>query len=724
MQDFARSVSNLHIVRAIHVLGGSILTRFFRFRALMLLVACMISVLYMGPGWSAPRELSTYAGGGTPQGRPASEWPLAIPMGMAKDAGGTIYLTDRGSHQIIKIHPDGSTRTIAGNGIEGFSGDGGPATSASLRQPHDVAVAEDGTIYIADYGNSRIRKVDTSGNISTIAGGVPTFITVEGVPSHALVVRSPSAVEMLPDGSIAFADSGMNTIVAINAAGEARRLAGTGAYGYSGDGGLATSARLSYPQGLAASPTGEVFIADTGNDMIRKVDTSGRISRVAGGGNTAGDDIDARETILNEPTALDMFSGSLFVSDTYHNRVRELRPDGTIGLVAGSGSACTDVRDDVPADQICLAFTRGVLALDDGSVSVSASVSMRVVRITAERAYHFAGSGMNTYLGDGLPARQALIMEPRGLGLGPDGSMYIAERQRGRVRRIAPDGLISTFAGTVPGFSGDGGSATQAMLRGPTGVTVAGDGSVYIADTDNRRVRRVDPSGTIHTLAGSDVWNNVRSGIPATQAMLYSPSDIAIGPDGNLYIAESVGVRRVDASGTIWTVAGDYNTGFAGDGGPALNARFRTISSIAFNSLGELFIADSGNHRIRKISLEGIITTVAGSGQTIAGDVPSQGTPATLAHLYNPTSVRVDDLDRIFISDTGNHQVHFVDSSGHIWTVAGGPFYDEKYGDGADARFGHLHYPSGLAISSSGDLYISDTDPTHWLIRMVEGPIS
>lgn len=677
---------------------------------------------------AAPGQLETYGGGGNGENLPAVDSAFPSPAGIASDDAGNIYIADREAGRVKVISPDGTTRTIAGTGAVAFNGDGGPATGAALRYPSDVAISTAGDIFIADTENHRIRRIDNSGTITTVAGGgVIPVGAADGQPGTSVELRYPYAVESLSNGSIAFANSGGHSVMSINSAGTLRVIAGTGSRGSSGDGGPASAAKLNFPQGLADSGDGNLFVADSMNSTVRKIDASGVITRIAGGGIDLADDIPATQAVLRFPTALHFSDGKLLIADSESNRVRSIGVDGVIRLVAGSGSYCTELRHGSPADQACLARPTGVLAHPDGSVLISAPRSMRVVRVRDNNTLFYAGNGTGAIIGDGLPARKALIMEPRGLAMMPNGALLIAETQRGRVRRIDPNGVITTIAGTTPGFSGDGGPATAAQLHSPYGVVVGTDGSIYIADAENGRVRRIAPDGIITTVAGGGPWSSSTDGKAATSVPLWGPTDLAIGPDGMLYIAErgASRIRRVDANGIITTVAGSGNWGSSGDGGRAIEARFSYPTSLDFNSKGEMFIADSLNNRIRKVAVDGTISTVAGSGLSPAvGAVPSMGSPASLATLNNPTSVRVDGMDRILIADTNSHQIRLVDGEGKIWTVAGGPLYDDSYGDGKDAKMGHLHYPAGLAIDINGNLYISDSDPTHWLIRRVEGPLA
>jgi streptogramin lyase len=274
-----------------------------------------------------------------------------------------------------------------------------------------------------------------------------------------------------------------------------------------------------------------------------------------------------------------------------------------------------------------------------------------------------AGNGTLGYSGDGGPATQAELNIPHGVALGPDGTLYIADNVV--VRRVAPDGIITTVAGNgTSGYSGDGGPATQAELNSPIGVAVGPDGSLYIADWGNNRIRRVGPDGVITTVAGGGIGGD---GGPATQAALFEPSAVAVGPDGSLYIPDRNRIRRVGPDGIITTVAGGASQGYSGDGGPATLAELSFPSGVAIGPDGSLYIAD-GNNRIRRVGPDGVITTVAGNGTIgFSGD----GGPATQAELGTPFGVAVGPDGLLYIADFRNHRIRRVGADGIITTVAG-----------------------------------------------------
>ncbi len=318
-----------------------------------------------------------------------------------------------------------------------------------------------------------------------------------------------------------------------------------------------------------------------------------------------------------------------------------------------------------------------------------------------------AGIGTAGFGGDGGPATAAGLRCPYGVALDASGSLYIADYQNHRVRRVGPDGIITTVAGDgTKGYGGDGGPATAASLKDPAGVAVDRKGNLYIADRSNQRVRKVGPDGIIVTVAGDGTAGFGGDGGPATTASLNFPHAMVADGAGNLYIADDYNhrVRKVGPDGVIVTVAGNGSDGFSGDGGPAIAASLHFPHAVAVDGIGNLYIADRYNYRVRKVGPDGIITTVAGDGTIGFG---GDGGPATAAALDLPQCVVVDDDGNLYLTDYGNERVRKVTADGIITTVAGGGA--KGYGgDGGPALLATFDQPLGIALDDVGGLYIAD----------------
>jgi len=319
----------------------------------------------------------------------------------------------------------------------------------------------------------------------------------------------------------------------------------------------------------------------------------------------------------------------------------------------------------------------------------------------------FAGTGKGEFSGDAEKAAEAGLNQPWGMVLDSSGTLFFADQVNCRVRKIA-DGTISTVAGNgTCGYTEDNVAATNAQLNYPTHVALNSSGGLLIADTVNHRIRLVSSNGNISTLAGTGDMGYYGEGIEATKAQLRYPTGIALDGSGNLYIADTYNhaIRKVSTDGKISLFAGDTTAGYKGDGGKATAARLRYPTGIALDAAGNLYIADSNNHRIRKVSTDGIITTVAGSGvYGFSGD----GGLATEATLGYPDDVYVDKAGNLFIVDTVNSRVRFVGSDGIIRTIAGNGRYGSK-GDGGPATAAELRFPAAILMKPDGGLYLADT---------------
>jgi trimeric autotransporter adhesin len=328
-----------------------------------------------------------------------------------------------------------------------------------------------------------------------------------------------------------------------------------------------------------------------------------------------------------------------------------------------------------------------------------------------------AGDGTVGFSGDGGPATLAELYFPQDIVVDGAGNVYIADTWNHRIRKVtASTGVISTVAGNgTEGYSGDGGPATSAELNAPSGVALDGAGNIYIADSDNNRVRKVTAStGVISTVAGNGVKGYSGDGGLATNAELntiYGPgAAVALDAAGNIYIADQFNnrIRKVTVStGIITTVAGNGTTGYSGDGAAAINAELNGPDGVALDSAGNIYIADTYNYRVRKVTVStGIISTVAGNGtDTYSGD----GGPATSAGIYEPGKIALDAAGNIYIPDMVYYVRKVTASTGIISTFAGNGTYSYS-GDGGPATSAGLYYPVGVAPDTAGNIYIADRD--------------
>lgn len=664
-------------------------------------------------GFAQSEVILTYAGPGLPMnGSLAIEQAIGGPASVVSDANGGFYVAIRSENRIYRIMADGRINLIAGNGIPGFSGDEGPAIAAQLFHPAGVALDTADNLYIADSDNNRIRKVTPGGVISTVAGDGEADFGGDSGQATLAQLDYPLGIALDEEGNLFIADSGNHCIRKVTSYGVISTVVGNRTPGFSGDESAAISAQLNRPTDVAVDADGNLFIADTINQRIRMVEAGGVISTVAGIGTRgfSGDVGTATSAEFHDPVGVAVDTeGNLFVADSYNFRIRKVTTSGQISTVAGIGTAGFS-GDGGPAISAQLYLPIGLTVDAAGNLLIADYVNRRVREVTPDGTIHtVAGIGTQGYSGDNGPATSAQFHLPTDVAMDAEGNLFIADSHNSSIRKVTPDGVISTVAGNgTAGFSGDGGPATSAQLYGPVGVAVDIAGNLFIADSYNSRIRKVTPEGMISTAAGNGTAGFSGDGGPATSAQLYQPSDVAVDFEGNLFISDLVNhrIRKVTPDGVISTVAGMGSAGLGGDGGQATSAQLTYPVGVAVDGTGNLFIADTGNHRIRRVTPNGVISTVAGMG--IAGS-SNDGSQATAARLNRPTGVIVNAAGDLFITDSGNHCVRMVASDGVIGTVAGNGIAGFS-GDGGAATFAQLNYPMGIALDEAGNLFVADYD--------------
>ena len=613
--------------------------------------------------------------------------------------------------------PVGQISTIAGNGFQNYGGDGGPAASAQICSPSGVAVDAAGDVFIADTYNSCVREVNAAtGIITTVAGNGIWGDGGDDVQATAAELGLPCAVAVDASGDLFIADSENDEVFEVGGAtGLINIVAGNGVVGCSGDGGQATNAELNDPCGVAVDAGGNLFLADSGNNRIREVNASTHvITTVAGKGaaGCSGDGGQATNAALNDPcgVAVDA-SGDLFIADSGNNRIREVNATThVITTVAGNGGRGYS-GDGGPATVARLSFPAAVAVDVSGDLFISDGNNViREVNASTHVITTVAGNGSWGYRGDGGPATSAELDAPGGIALDADGDLFIADTNNNCVREVtASTQVIATFAATRPG---DNDPATAVGgLNGPDGVAADASGDLFIADTGNNCIREVNAAtGLVTTVAGSGFPGHSGDGGPATAAELHYPGGIAVDASGDLFIADTYNncVREVNAStGDITTIAGNGVAGYSGDGGQATNAELDRPCSLAVDSDGNLYIADEKNNCIREVNATtGVITTVAGNG---TGGFSGDGGLATSAELDSPDGIAVDSGGDLFIADTSNNRIREVNATTHVITTVAGNGTAGYGGDGGQAINAELYYPASIALDASGDLFIADT---------------
>jgi uncharacterized protein (TIGR03437 family) len=602
------------------------------------------------------------AGTGTPGFRgdngPAANSQLGGPRGIAVDSAGNVYIADSYANRVRKVS-NGVITTVAGNGTQGFSGDNGPATSAQLAQPFGLAVDSGGNLYIADWGNSRIREV-SNGVITTVAGNGTCCLLGDNGPATSAQINEPEDIAVDSAGNLYISDFVHHSVRKVSD-GVITTVAGNGTQGFSGDNGPATSAELAGPYGIAVDAAGNLYIGDAPANCVRKV-SAGVITTVAGNGlpGYSGDNGPATSAQLSYPYGVSVdAAGDLFIADSNNYRIRKVA-NGVITTVAGNGTTGFGGDNGPAASAQVQPF--GVAVDSAGSVYIADAQNNRIRKVTNGVITTVAGNGTAGFGGDNGPATNAQLYEPSGVAVDSAGNVYIADTFNNRVREVS-GGVITTVAGNgTEGFGGgDGGPATSAQLFYPSGVAVDSASNLYIADTDGQRIRKV-ANGVITTVAGGSA--------ASPGDYLSFPDGVAVDSAGNLYIADTYNhsIRKVSNS-VMTTVAGNGTHGFSGDNGPATSAQLYYPSGVAVDSAGNLYIADTDNTRIRKISNGAIVTVAGNGGFGFSGD----GGPAASAQLYDPRGVAVDSAGNVYVADTANNRLRILTPTGPPCTYSVSP---------------------------------------------------
>jgi uncharacterized repeat protein (TIGR02543 family) len=707
---------------------------------------------------------------GAPSSAPALSVSLNLPSGVASDGKGNVYVSLRGSHQVVKIDTSGNLTLVAGTGAlggQGSSGDGGPATAATLSIPLALVFDHAGNLYIADAGANRIRMVDTSGIIHTFAGNGNNINSGDGGPAINASLDTPSAMVFDASGDLLIADTGNNEIRMVSPNGIITKVAGTGNAAFDGNTGTVATAAFSGPTGIAIDAFGNIYVADTGNQVVRQLSTAGLTSVIAGTAGKKGSFGDGRQATtceLNNPGAL-LFdtAGNLYIADIGNDRVRRITSNGVIANYAGSGTVGAGgdggyaIAANLNLQSIAMDPQNNMIIADGGNYRVrfvtasngfittiggngivsydptnllfngtqvyfSDSTANRIrqfnVSSGAESIAILAGNGQETFDAGDDVALTARLNAPRGLARDSVGNIYFADSKNQVVREITPEGALVTLAGNATNIDmGDGALATASELSGPVDVAVAsGTNNVYILEQSGNRIRVITPAnGNINTYAGTGIPGTPSS--PTGTALsqpVNNPQGMTIDSSGALYIADTGNnlIRKITTDGNVATLVGTGAAGYTGDGGPALAATVRNPTGVAIDTYGNIFIADTRNNVLREVGADGIIATVAGNG---TAGYNGDGIPATNYTLNQPGAVAIGPSCSVLVADVGNQRIRQVFPA-VAYTITTSPSGLQVLADGQTVKTpavlnwlpGTTHTLSGPATQSgpSGTQYV------------------
>ncbi len=587
--------------------------------------------------------ITTVAGGAySGDGRRATAAQIGSAEGLALDSAGNLYIADALDHRIRKVTPDGRIATIAGDGHRGFRGDGGPASEAQLDQPYGLALDAAGNLYVADLGNARVRRISPDGKIATVAGG-GSLPAPDAGDALGARFQQPRDVAVDAAGNLYISDFADHRVYRVDPGGAIHRFAGTGQPGaLAAAQAPALETPLRSPAGLAVDRLGRVYIADSDNGAVRVV-SNGRIGTVAV----------SRQLVQPAALALDP-AGVLYVSDRS-------------GFITAAGSASAPAPEVVSPRALCFDRAGNLYAGD------TIPYGTRWAGVVYRGAAIVAGDGTFRPPDDDRAAVLAHIEAPSGLALDASGALYISDRGNGRVRRVRA-GAISTIA--------DG-------LRQPSGLAVDAGGDVWVAEAAGHRILKVGAGG-VSVMAGTGLAGYSGDFGPPLAASFSFPESVAVDGAGNVYVADTANqvIRRL-AQGVVTTFAGKGIRGYAGDGGPARDALFDEPQGVALGRNGDLLVADSGNHAIRRVAASGLISRLA------AGP------------LLSPVRAAMDSEGNLFIADTYNHRIRRLAPDGTLTTIAGTGARGFS-GDGGPAVEAQLNEPVDIAVDASGNIYVAD----------------
>ncbi|MFB9088454.1 Ig-like domain-containing protein, partial [Flavobacterium paronense] len=614
------------------------------------------------------------------------------PTGVAIAVSGNIYVADSQNHCIRKITSTGLVSTYAGTGVAGFAN--GAANVAQFNVPYGIAVDISENVYVTEANSYAVRKISSTGIVSTLAGTISTSGFLDGLNTVALF-SSPKSLAVDTSGNVYVADATNNRIRKITSSGTVITIAGDGTPGYLDAQG--TAAKFNNPTGLVVTASGIIYVGDTSNNRIRAISNTGLVTTFAGSGSPGIVSGQGTNAQFNAPRGLATdTTGNLYVIDYNNNCIRKISNSGLVSTLSGTGTFGFINGIGTSAS---FKYPEGIATDSSGNILVADVANNCIRKLTATGdTSTFSGSAVRG-LENGQGGTMAMFNSPVAVAVTASGITYVIDDFNSCIRKVTSAGIVSTFAGNavLPGFLD--GQGTSAQFNNPKGIAVDASDNIYIADTYNNRIRKITSSGVVTTIAGDGTAGYLDG--QGTAAKFNNPYSLTIDNFGNIYVADTKNsrIRKISSTGLVTTVAGYILSGYA-DGASTV-ARFKNPQGIAIdNTTGTLYVADTGNHKIRKIATDGTVSTFAGS---YAGYTDDQG---TLANFNTPIGITVDASSNIYIGDYYNSVIRKIDSTGLVSTYAGNGSSQFVDGIGNVASF---YFPVGVTTDAYGNVFVADS---------------
>ncbi len=631
---------------------------------------------------------------------PAGEARFYNPVGVAMDGGGNVYVADTSNHVIRKITMDGVVSTLAG--LAGASGTvDGTGSVARFKTPSGIVLDGAGNVYVADTGNHTIRRITAGGVVSTLAGAAGSSGAADGTGGSAFF-NTPYGLALDVGGDLVVADSGNHAVRRVTSGGVVSTLAGT--LGVSGSvNGTGTAASFNGLYGVAIDGSGNVYVADRGNHLIRKITSGGVVSTLAGAagvsGSINGTGMSARFK-FPAGVAVDA-GGNVYVVEGNHV-IRKITGGGAVSTLAGGVGESGTV--DGPGGAARFYNPGGIAADGAGNLIVTDSGNHTIRKLTGVGVVStLAGLAGGSGSANGVRSA-ARFTYPAGVAVDGAGVVYVADTNNHAIRAVSASGVVSTSAGSLGTVGSTDGAGGLARFKNPSGVALDAAGNLYVADAGNHLIRKMTVAGSVSTLAGTALVSGSVDGTGAA-ALFNSPNGVTVDLSGNVYVADTTSqlIRKVTSVGVVSTLAGMGGVA-ASMNGTGSAARFNNPYGVAVDASGNVFVGDMWSRVIRKVTGGGLVTTLAGANG-VGGAVDGVG---TVARFYNPGGVAVDSLGNIYVADPGNHAIRKLSSSGTVSTIGGlAGYYGCIEGTGIEARF---NSPKSVAVDATGNLYVADVN--------------